>query len=125
MAYMSKSLVGARLFTLALLVLVAAALILRRAFGQTPPPNFSDFYLLGLLFVSYYCSWRLSVALLVVSAGLSAFLLRPLDWIDGFQIVSYTVSGSVIAWVMARLKRPALKRAEAILGESLPTSEVS
>jgi hypothetical protein len=111
---------GARLFSLGLLISVAATLMLRRFFGQTPPANFTDFYLLGLLFVSYYRSWKLSMALLAVSAILSAFLLRPLDWIDGFQIVSYAIIASVVIWAMAQLKRPGVGRRR-----PLPAKEVS
>jgi hypothetical protein len=113
---------GTRLFSLGLLITVAATLILRRIFGQTPPASFSDFYLLGLIFVSYYCTWRLSAALLAVSAGFSLFLLRPLDWIDGFQIISYIVSASVVIWVMAQLKRPAAIRRSPEAGEEVSSS---
>jgi hypothetical protein len=126
MITMGKSFGGARLFSLTLLIAVAVTLVLRRSFGQTPPASFSDLYLLGLLLVSYYCSWKLSVALLVVSAGLAVFLLSPLDWIDGFQIVSYTVSGSVVIWVIAQLKRPAaLQRPAAMHPRTLPVQDVS
>ena len=103
-----------------LLISVAATLMMRRFFGQTPPANYSDFYLLGLLFVSYYRSWKLSLALLAVSASLSAFLLRPLDWIDGFQIVSYAIIASVVICAMAQLKRPGVVRLR-----PLPAKEVS
>jgi hypothetical protein len=117
---------GLGLFGLTLLITVAVTLMLRRFFGQTPPASFGDFYLMGLLLVSYYGSWKLSAALLAVSAALSAFLLSPLDWVDAFQIISYTVIGSVIVWVMAQLKRPAAsKRSEAILRQSLPVPEKS
>jgi hypothetical protein len=102
---MGKSLGRARLFTCALVISVALTLLLRRLFGQTPPADFGDLYLLGLLFVSYYGSWRPSAVLLAISTGLSVFLLRPLDWTDAFQIVSYTVSGAVVIWIMALLKR--------------------
>jgi hypothetical protein len=126
MASMAKLFGGARLFSLTLLITVAVTLVLRRSFGQAPPASFSDFYFLGLLLVSYYCSWKLSVALLAVSAGLSVFLLSPLDWIDGFQIISYTVSASVVIWVIAQLKRPAaLQRPAAIRPRTLPVQEVS
>ena len=117
---------GARLFSLTLLITVAVTLVLRQSFGQTPPASFSDFYFLGLLLVSYYSSWKLAVALLAVSAGLSVFLLSPLDWIDGFQIVSYTVSASVVIWVIAQLKRPAaVQRPLAMHPRTLPVQEVS
>ena len=113
---------GTRLFGFGLLITVAVTVILRTVFGQTPPASFSDFYLLGLIFVSYYCTWRLSAALLAVSAGFSLFLLRPLDWIDGFQIISYIVSASVVIWVMAQLKRPAAIRRSPEAGEEVSSS---
>jgi hypothetical protein len=116
---------GARLFSLTLLIAVAVTLMLRRFFGQTPPASFSDFFLLGLLFVSYYCSWKLSVTFLAISAGLSVFLLSPLDRIDGFQIISYAVSASVVIWVMAQLKRQAALKRPAAMRQTLPVQEVS
>jgi len=94
-----------KLFGATLLFTVAATLAFRRFFGHRPPGNFSDLYLLGVLVVSCYCSWIMSAVLLLVSTVLAIFLLSPLDWRDGFQIVSYTASASVIVLVMALLRR--------------------
>jgi len=93
------------LFAATLLLTVAATLVFRRIFGQNPPGNVTDLYLLGVLIVAYYCSWILSAVLLLVSTVLAVFLLSPLDWSDGFQILSYLTSASVIVLVMALLRK--------------------
>ena len=52
------------------------------------------------------------------------FIREPetLDWIDGFQIISYIVSASVVIWVMAQLKRPAAIRRSPEAGEEVSSS---
>jgi hypothetical protein len=95
--------------TLSLIASVCAvgisAVLLRRFYQDAPPPDFTDFYLLFVLGIAYRYPWKFAAALAAVTLGVSVYVLAPLDWMDGFQLLSYTVCASVIIWVMASLRR--------------------
>jgi hypothetical protein len=84
-----------------------STLLMRMIFRGSPPPDFTNIYLLFVLGLAYRGPWRLAAALAAATLGVSAYLLAPLDSTDAFQLISYAVCASVIVWVMATLRRGA------------------
>ena len=79
--------------------------LLRHYFHDSPPPSFADLYLAGVLVLAYRYSWKPAAALAGASLLLGAYVLKPLDGTDGFQLASFAASATVILAVTAALKR--------------------
>jgi hypothetical protein len=89
---------------LTLLAAGGSAVLLRRSFQGSPPPDFADLYLLCVLGLAYRFAWKFAAVLAAVSLAFCAYVLAPLDWRDDFQLASYAVCASLIIWVMANLR---------------------
>jgi hypothetical protein len=92
-------------FSAVLLFIVLITGLMRHYYHDSPPPSFADLYLAGVLVLAYRCSWKLAAALAGVSLLLGAYLLLPIDRIDGYQLASYSVCVSIVVGVSARLQR--------------------
>ena len=90
-----------------MLVLVTG--LMRYFFHDAPPDVFADLYLAAILIVAYYASWRLAAALAGASFLLALFLLLPLDGSDRYLLGSYGVCATVVVYVMAALRRRAVR----------------
>jgi hypothetical protein len=88
-------------------VVAVSAIVLRLIFRDSPPPDFTDLYLLCVLGLASRYPWKFAAALAALSVAVSVYVLAPLDGPDGFQLASYAVCATVIIWVMASLRRRA------------------
>jgi hypothetical protein len=87
-------------------VVAVSAILFRRSFQDSPPPDFSDLYLLCVLGLAYRYAWQFAAILAAVSLAVLAYVLTPLDWRDGFQLGSYALCEVMIIWIMASLRIP-------------------
>ena len=92
-------------FSAVLLILVLITGLMRHYYRDSPPASFADLYLAAVVLMAYRCSWKLAAALAGVSLLLGAYLLLPLDRVDGYQLASYSVCVSIVVGVSARLQR--------------------
>jgi hypothetical protein len=105
---MRRRTTGAATLTLICAVVAAglSALVLRRLFQESPPADFADLYLLGVLALAYRYAWKFAAILAAASLVFSAYVLAPLDGRDWFQLASYAVCSGLIIWIMASLRQP-------------------
>jgi len=91
-------------FTLAESVCLGATLLARKYFHSIPA-SFSDLYILAVIAVTYWCSWRWGFAAVALSVAMSFYLLVPIDNSDAFTITSMAVSSAVIVFILRAASR--------------------
>jgi hypothetical protein len=102
---MSKRRQSVIFFSAVLLTLVLITGLMRHYYHDSPPASFADLYLAAVLVLAYRCSWKVAAALAGVSLLLGAYLLLPLDRVDGFELASYGVCVTTVVGLSARLQR--------------------
>jgi hypothetical protein len=79
--------------------------LLRHYFHDSPPPDFSDLYLVAVLVLAYRYSWKFAAALAGASLLLTAYTLSPIDAADRLHLASFAACASLIVIVAAALQR--------------------
>jgi hypothetical protein len=77
----------------------------RYGFQNAPLPRFADLYIPGIALLCCRYSWRAAALLLLVSIGLTGWVLVPIDLQDVIRISLFTMTGTLIVAVLESLKR--------------------
>ena len=80
--------------------------MLARQVFKKIPVEFSDIYMVAVIWVTYKCSWKWGLLALALSLGMAFYLLLPIDSSDLFTIASLAISGLVIVAILHAASRP-------------------
>ncbi|MGA2269563.1 MAG: hypothetical protein ABSH44_13925 [Bryobacteraceae bacterium] len=86
-------------------VALAVTLAERFGFGDSPLPRFADLYIPGIALLCCRYSWRAAALLLLVSVGLTAYALAPIDLQDTIRMSMFAITGTLIIAILESLKR--------------------
>jgi hypothetical protein len=84
---------------------LAVTVVERSGWLGSPLPRFADLYIPGIALVCCRYSWRAAALLLLVSVGLTAWVLVPIDPSDVIRMSLFTITGALIVAVLESLRR--------------------
>jgi hypothetical protein len=84
---------------------LAVTAVERYGFQDAPLPRFADLYIPGIALLCCRYSWRAAALLLLVSIGLTVWVLAPIDSQDVIRTALFTITGTLIIAVLESLKR--------------------
>ncbi|MEO8598131.1 MAG: hypothetical protein ABI759_32725 [Candidatus Solibacter sp.] len=79
-------------------------------FDGHPLPRFNDLFLVGIVLTTYLFTWESAIYLLVISLGVSAWILPPtgsftiLGFTDWYRFISFALVSVVMVVLITRLK---------------------
>jgi hypothetical protein len=86
-------------------IALAVTVVERLGLMGSPLPRFADLYIPGIALVSCRYSWRAATLLLLVSIGLTAWVLAPIHLQDVIRMSMFTVTCTLIVVVLESLRR--------------------
>lgn len=97
-------------FLFASLYALVTSPIVCALFDSRPVPRFSDLFLVGIVLTAYLFTWEPAVYLLVISLGVTAWVLPPAgsfavaDFANWYRLISFAVLSIFLVFVVTRLK---------------------
>lgn len=79
-------------------------------FQAHPLPRFNDVFLVGIVLTAYFFTWESSVYLLLISLGVSAWILPPADslrvheFADWYRLISFAALSVFLICLLTRMK---------------------
>ena len=97
-------------FLFATLFALIASPLTVRLFDGHPLPRFNDVFLVGIVLTAYLFTWESAVYLLLVSLGVSAWVLPPTGsfavagFAEWYRLASFAIVSAFMVFLIARMK---------------------
>jgi hypothetical protein len=107
LGYKSERAMG---FAFATLFAVITSPVTMALFHSRPLPRFNDVFLVGIVLSAYLFTWESAVYLLLISLGVSAWILPPdgslrvHEFADWYRLVSFALLSVFLVCVITRMK---------------------
>jgi hypothetical protein len=107
LGYRSERAMG---FAFATLFAVITSPVTMAVFHSRPLPRFNDVFLVGIVLSAYLFTWESAAYLLVISLGVSAWILPPegslrvQEFVDWYRLASFALLSIFLVCVITRMK---------------------
>ena len=117
-------------FTFATIFALTTSPITMALFHTHPLPRFNDVFLVGIVLTTYLFTWEPAVYLLIVSLGVSAWILPPdgsiwvREFADIYRLVSFAALSVFLVCLINRMKSRSLSHSVQERSFSMPRAAV-